>query len=382
MMDIDDLKYLYRDLLDSYSNSPFLTLRYVSFDGPEIYSIHISLTEASEVPATDCLILASGAYLENKKRGVKTCVETLQDILEGRSKYKSVTLLVHDAYPDGEVYQLIKDRFGKKISGEGWRVSGSGVFQRLPIGAYSLGERKQVSRAVDTRKGPTTPEDIELILVPAGVFLSGGGMSQSESNVLSKVDLPAFYLAKYPITNVQYKRFVDATGYNPPDRASLGCHPVWHGNTFPPEKANHPVVCVRWQDAQAYCEWSGFRLPSELEWQKGARGVDGRVYPWGDNWDSGKCRNADNCGEEETCDVANYPEGVSPWGHYQMCGNVNEWCEDERKDHRNRTCRVLHGGAFRHDNADFFRCAAPYIYEPDTRDNTVGFRVAKDTNNP
>ena len=214
-----------------------------------------------------------------------------------------------------------------------------------------------------------------LVQVPGGECVAGGPGS-NEGNGTFRVTVPAFYLALHPVTNAQYQRFVQETGK----------HCDWK-----PKAANdHPAVNVSWDAAQAYCTWAGLRLPSELEWEKGARYVDGREYPWGATWDETMCRNSKNRGQEETSQVWGYAAGCSSSGAYQMSGNVWEWCEDSYESGayaRYKTGdltppkgggpRVVRGGSWYYNYVDYFRAGYRCHFAPDIRDDFVGVRGAR-----
>lgn len=157
-----------------------------------------------------------------------------------------------------------------------------------------------------------------IVLVPAGKFLTDTGLDAP-----CEIDLPSFYVALHPVTNTQYARFVAETGHHKPEKADWNA-PVWTNGTFPPGTADHPVVCVSREDATAYCQWAGLRLPTELEWKKAAHGLDGRAYPWGNGWDQNRRRDIFVPSEG----VWRYPQGGSPFGGLQFSGNVWEYCGD------------------------------------------------------
>jgi formylglycine-generating enzyme required for sulfatase activity len=226
------------------------------------------------------------------------------------------------------------------------------------------------------------PRDLEEVaFVPGGTFTMG---SERYAHVQPQhvVDVVTFRIAKYPIANQQYARFVAATGHEPPSH--------WRGKAPPREINNHPVVNVSWYDARLYCEWLSavrgetVRLPTEAEWEKAARGTDGREYPWG----AAPGSNRANYGETKiggTSAVGCFPAGESPYGCHDMAGNVWEWTSsiykpypydptDGREGLQVAGRRTLRGGAWP-DNADLVRCAYRNDGRPNRRRSNVGFRI-------
>jgi formylglycine-generating enzyme len=259
-------------------------------------------------------------------------------------------------------------------------IQSVGVVSRAP-------SRLELWNGIESRLGgPHVIENSKdrslLVLVPSGKFLAGDPPFDLE--------LPAFYLGLTCVTNRQYQRFVRETGHRAPDKADYGV-PVWKGGAFPSEVAEHPVVCVSWEDARAYSGWAGLRLPSELEWEKGARYLDGRKYPWGGDWDEAKCRNDKSKVNGKRAGVWDYAAGGSEWGGYQLSGNVWEWCADwydakayeqyrqgGLKPPEGGSTRVVRGGSWDSANPDLFAASSRISFGPEDRNYYYGFRCAMD----
>jgi serine/threonine protein kinase len=156
-----------------------------------------------------------------------------------------------------------------------------------------------------------------MLLVPAGPFLMGPRRRS--------VHLDAFYMDETPVTNREFMRFVEVTGYRPHDEGAARFLHHLPGRKIPKGKDSHPVVFVSWNDACAYAAWVGKRLPTEAEWEKAARGTDGRKYPWGRSEPSEKSANYGKT-HGDTVAVGTLPAGASPYGIQDLAGNVWEWC--------------------------------------------------------
>lgn len=220
-------------------------------------------------------------------------------------------------------------------------------------------------------------------LVPAGEFTMGSNEVDDEQPI-HHVYLDAFYMDKFPVTTARYRAFLDAT---------KGEAPRHWSEVDPVRDADRPVIGVSWFMAEAYCRWAGKRLPTEAEWEKAARGTDGRVYPWGNHEPNGTQGNLGKLrwtGYETLTPVGSFKAGDSPYGISDMAGNVWEWVTDwysagyyRVSPARNPTgpehgiSKSVRGAGWNYDGA-VARSADRNRDDPTTQINSFGFRCAMD----
>ena len=268
----------------------------------------------------------------------------------------------------------------------------------------------------------------EMIAIPAGEFLMGNGGQEGrggpEEFPQHRVHLPAYQIGKYEVTRGQYRKFIEAGGYEEPrfwspegwewkegrdliyaglngkfrrvprpegagkrrepERWAAEQEWIGHGHGHPrfTQTDLHPVVGVTWFEAEAYCRWAGGRLPTEAEWEKAARWDEkkrnARIWPWGDTWDPEKCNNPEDRNPagggyrvNQSAPVGSYPAGASPYGCMDMVGNAWEWVADRSKSHPGNPQPFDHGDAYRlvkggcwDDGPSVIRCSARIWYLP------------------
>ncbi len=268
------------------------------------------------------------------------------------------------------------------------------------------GEGRPALPAPSTQTRVSPIDGMTLLYIPAGEFLFGARdpdpLALSRERPQQRIYLDAFWIDQTEVTNAMYARCVEAGACSPPQEMGTLTRRHYFDD---PNCADYPVVNVTWYDARDYCAWAGRRLPTEAEWEKAARGTDGRIYPWGNEPPTGERANfCDvNCpvkiegwqteeddGYAETAPVGSYPAGASPYGVLDMAGNVSEWTADWSGGYydlvpgqRNPDApasgytRVVRGGAWQ-DHAGSMRVVTHFALRPDAAGD--GFRCAADAN--
>ena len=260
----------------------------------------------------------------------------------------------------------------------------------------------------------------EMIYIPAGDFWMGNSgvgddftFGCSDEFPQHSVALSGYYIGKYEVTRGEYRAFINAGGYTTSAYWSDAGW-TWKGSKMQPtdwwvdpvtwgtpprqfsQGDSRPVVGVTYYEAEAFCNWAGGHLPTEAQWEKVARWVEGtqhpNVYPWGDTWDAEACNNWCDTNPAgggycmaQTAPVGSYPAGASPYGCQDMAGNVWEWVQDWYKSYPNSTSpfdctntfRVLRGGSWDIYGVDYYRCACRFVSGPAGYGNGVGFRLAR-----
>jgi formylglycine-generating enzyme required for sulfatase activity len=223
---------------------------------------------------------------------------------------------------------------------------------------------------------------IDWVTISEGAFWMGSdGANVLDESPVRRVMVSRFQIARVPVTNAQYKAFVDATNHPTPGH--------WVNGEIVDGRSDHPVTYVDWYDANAFAIWCDVRLPTEAEWERAARGQRAGMYPWGnESADSTRAHYAQEVKKISTCSVYAHPLGASEYGVLDMAGNVWEWvssaycaypydANDGREDAASGAERVLRGGSFYIGSEKHIRCTTRSSSYPTRRRDHIGFRVAR-----
>ncbi|MBA4392814.1 MAG: hypothetical protein C0407_04590 [Desulfobacca sp.] len=391
------------------------------FDHPDLVLIdsRTGLTDIGGICTIllpDKVVIVTGLNDQNLK-GSKAVIETIEKHSRIRLKTNylrpiEVILVASHVPADTSLDFLLEKRFDKAKTILGRKPDIILLYE--PI--LSLEERLIVQKPAEFRKDTggiveqytklyfliTKPGTIingidnsEMVQVPEGNFFYGSSEADKNSKENERPQketfLPDFYIDTYPITNAQFVIFLNETKQELKDgeilitlndgssedmcritKSEEGRYIIQSGFE------NHPVVNVTWYGANEYAAWAGKRLPSEQEWEKAARGIDGRIFPWGDIFSGEKC-NSEESGYKGTIEVGNYKEGRkegrSPYLCNDMAGNVWEWTSSIHEDGSEK--RYIRGGSWNY-NQNYCRCAFRKAEWPHYQDNDIGFRCVKD----
>ncbi len=259
-------------------------------------------------------------------------------------------------------------RINKERGDTGFTKENIDLYMQMGEFTYTALEQKESVQESHIKRAAGHKETIgKMIRVPKGEFLSG-----KDKKIIYLDD---YEIGVYPVTNGEYKEFIDGSSHDMPE--------YWNREkrTYPEGKKDHPVVNVSFEEAEAYCRWKSgqpnekyiYRLPTGEELEKASRGSDGREYPWGDEFDNTIC-NTEESGIGGTTPVDKFPEGVSPYGCFDTAGNVWEWTSSDCDSVRGT--KVIRGGSWKFNMLNA-RCATRYWYKPGFRTNDIGFRCVR-----
>ncbi len=336
--------------------------------------------------------------------------KALEEIKKNEASLPFQTLLaklskVAEAYPQTaagrEAESLLAARLytqGLRLIGTGRTAEGLALFDRVAAKFPNTKWARQVAQDALARE--QTPEG--MVYVPGGAVMIGSTMKQveqaaaaligagaveyaktllrQETPPVAKVVAP-FYIDRTEVTNEQYLKFVKATNHPPP--------PHWLGGKYRKGRDKWPVFNVTWKDAADYAAWAGKRLPTEAEWELAARGLDARIFPWGDAFDKARCNSFEG-GAKQPLPVGSYPDGASPYGCLDMAGNVSEWTSDlflpypgskAKISEADQSKYVYRGGSFASE-ALYVRCAYRIGASRNAAKATLGFRCVRSVTLP
>jgi sulfatase modifying factor 1 len=317
--------------------------------------------------------------------------------LQGAPEAQSEGVVTFDSlklFVQGSVSQYVSSKFGESQNPDGRASLGKMVLAK----GLNRSERHPEDKIVNARENPVSAEPkearggvtnvrrnhkdgVDLVFIGSGPFLMGASQNESwAGNAMPqhKAMLSSYYIYKNLVTVNQFKQFCQATGRPMPLSPSFN---------FDWQKEDHPMVNVTWEEARDYCRWAGGDLPTEAQWEKAARGTDGRIYPWGNGFDTTKFwfSNGPTGSAGGTTPVGFY--GISPYGVTDMAGNVDQWCLDwydanyyqncPTKDPMGPDSGTLHtvrGGPWRSHNPMLFRTFRRDGIANETRNPETGFR--------
>jgi formylglycine-generating enzyme required for sulfatase activity len=334
--------------------------------------------------------------INNLQAETITEVADKKELLKESHHKRSSTCFACHSDTESVVFKTLLKKNCIKCHESGWVVGKLNVLDKEPDEA-TLNNKKPIKKARGQGQGMNVThfyantrignQPNPMIVIPAGEFVRGTNSRLPDEGPEHKMQVDRFTIDKYEVTNYQYQQSLIDTKRAPPKH--------FKNNRIPAGKVDHPVIFVSWYDAKAYCEWAGKRLPTDIEWEKAARGTDGRNYPWGDEFSIDRVNSPVRWATlnliGDTTPVAAFDGGKSVYGLYDMSGNVWEWTSSRYEAYPGNTrksenyggnYRTLKGGSWW--DCSFYQCgiSAPVynrsFFHPKTKNNSFGFRCAKD----